>query len=454
MKKVWLLLVIGIILPRTSHAMEPSSPPSYDMRRWLYPVKDQLFRGSCTVFAALGAMEAYGGVPSLSEAYAYSLLKAEHANPEGASPQQLKQLLESTPMLAASKMNYANIVGVTRFGNDSNELQVARWFNAQRGHEAAFLAPQAIYQARGVRLHDAPTASNAPWLKRMISSNVPVVAFFLVNELHWQQAGEQGGRIHEPWVDPATGHTVVPPNQGGHAVLLVGYTSDGRFIVRNSWGVKWGDQGYGYMSEDYLKRHIQAALTIDYVEVPQQVISTWQAERFDVRVHGWQETPGGSTYTASISLVRQEPFVTQAPLTGVIYEVYDLNTQRLLATLPSNHYSFGYYAEARNLPTHSLKIRVILQHGWAGGPPQQPTIGWRTIPNIVTFSPTRFLGPLPALGLAPGSSATRAAPPPPGHSTPTPSPGLWVPPLPESLVHTIQRNAAAAPQPAAAPSPR
>ncbi len=38
--------------------------------------------------------------------------------------------------------------------------------------------------------------------------------------------------------------------RGGHAVALVGYTSD-RFIVRNSWGTHWGDKGFAYASNSY-----------------------------------------------------------------------------------------------------------------------------------------------------------------------------------------------------------
>jgi hypothetical protein len=38
--------------------------------------------------------------------------------------------------------------------------------------------------------------------------------------------------------------------RGGHAVALVGYTAD-RFIVRNSWGISWGDKGFGYASLSY-----------------------------------------------------------------------------------------------------------------------------------------------------------------------------------------------------------
>jgi C1A family cysteine protease len=41
---------------------------------------------------------------------------------------------------------------------------------------------------------------------------------------------------------------------GGHAVLAVGYDQKRRvLIVRNSWGTKWGDQGYFYLSYDYFR---------------------------------------------------------------------------------------------------------------------------------------------------------------------------------------------------------
>jgi hypothetical protein len=40
---------------------------------------------------------------------------------------------------------------------------------------------------------------------------------------------------------------------GGHAMLCVGYSdADKVFIVRNSWGAEWGDQGYCYMPYSYV----------------------------------------------------------------------------------------------------------------------------------------------------------------------------------------------------------
>jgi C1A family cysteine protease len=46
------------------------------------------------------------------------------------------------------------------------------------------------------------------------------------------------------------------PNErslGGHAVIVMGYDDEKEcFIVRNSWGKKWGDKGHFYMPYDYL----------------------------------------------------------------------------------------------------------------------------------------------------------------------------------------------------------
>ena len=36
-----------------------------------------------------------------------------------------------------------------------------------------------------------------------------------------------------------------------HGALLIGYTEDGDWIVKNSWGTSWGQGGFGIISKDY-----------------------------------------------------------------------------------------------------------------------------------------------------------------------------------------------------------
>jgi C1A family cysteine protease len=59
----------------------------------------------------------------------------------------------------------------------------------------------------------------------------------------WDNATATGGKLD----------TFLPDTvRGGHAVAVVGYTADQRFILRNSWGTGWGDKGFAYASEGYI----------------------------------------------------------------------------------------------------------------------------------------------------------------------------------------------------------
>ncbi|OPA11695.1 C1 family peptidase [Bacillus cereus] len=66
---------------------------------------------------------------------------------------------------------------------------------------------------------------------------------------------------------------IVPPvtekkSRGGHALVVVGYDETNQwFIVRNSWGTKFGDQGYAYMHYQTL---LDMSNSVAYVIKPSQ----------------------------------------------------------------------------------------------------------------------------------------------------------------------------------------
>ena len=45
---------------------------------------------------------------------------------------------------------------------------------------------------------------------------------------------------------PATSISCSGTNAADHAILLVGYNST-HWIIKNSWGTNWGDNGFGYI---------------------------------------------------------------------------------------------------------------------------------------------------------------------------------------------------------------
>lgn len=78
--------------------------------------------------------------------------------------------------------------------------------------------------------------------KSWLSSHGPILAGLSVDH-SWDDATAHGGNI-----DNFMPNTV----RGGHAICVVGYVPNGRFIVRNSWGTGWGDHGFGYVSAAYI----------------------------------------------------------------------------------------------------------------------------------------------------------------------------------------------------------
>lgn len=106
------------------------------------------------------------------------------------------------------------------------------------GHETTFYAVasrrrSSAYYNLGKDLNKWRT-----WL----ASHGPIMAGLSVDAT-WDNATATHGQL-----DTFQPNTV----RGGHAVCIVGYTAEKRFIVRSSWGTAWGDKGFAYASEAYI----------------------------------------------------------------------------------------------------------------------------------------------------------------------------------------------------------
>ncbi|HNW97778.1 MAG TPA: C1 family peptidase [Bacteroidales bacterium] len=82
-------------------------------------------------------------------------------------------------------------------------------------------------------------------MQSCLAEGYPFVFGFTVYDAFESSAVAKSGKLDLP--KPSEGEC------GGHAVLAVGYDdTTKRFIVRNSWGNKWGQKGYFTMPYDYL----------------------------------------------------------------------------------------------------------------------------------------------------------------------------------------------------------
>lgn len=91
---------------------------------------------------------------------------------------------------------------------------------------------------------------------QVLNAGVPVIA-----GLKWPEQksfGDNATLDEQPGLDKST-----------HAVLLVGYRTktgkieDAQFLFKNSYGEKWGDNGYGVATYKYLAGNLQSALFLD-----------------------------------------------------------------------------------------------------------------------------------------------------------------------------------------------
>ncbi len=205
-------------------------PRAVDLRGDCTPVEDQGQIGSCTANAAVGALEFQrrkDGKPAgdLSRLFVYYNSRRMSARDQedcGASIAQCMAALLAfgTPPERSWPYDPALVMKTP----DPNVFQ-----------EALGATPREYAKVEGLE-----------HVKGALARQQPVVFGTSLPQRCFEEAGRTG-----VMPTPDAAELAEAEQKGGHAMLLVGYDEAPRtFIVRNSWGVQWGNQGYFHMTFD------------------------------------------------------------------------------------------------------------------------------------------------------------------------------------------------------------
>jgi C1A family cysteine protease len=204
-------------------------PEKVDLRPLCSKVEDQKQLGSCTAQALVGALEFLekkDGLKAinLSRLFVYfneRLMEGTVNSDSGAAIRTGIKVLAKQGVCLERKWPYV----IARFAKSPS----APAYDDGAAHQIT------SYQ----RILDLGS------MRQCLADGFPFVFGFSVYDSFESDFVAQTGEVPMP----AQGESLL----GGHAVLAVGYDdSTKRFIVRNSWGSRWGQKGYFTMPYDYL----------------------------------------------------------------------------------------------------------------------------------------------------------------------------------------------------------
>ncbi len=234
---------MGLVLPPIP------LPAEIDYTENMTPVRNQGNEGTCVAFASVVGVKEYQDTKEyknligLSPRYVYSLCKKYDGSPDE----------EGTYPRVAMKM-------LLKYGTPPESY----W--PYRPHQTDRPKPNADKAAIRYRVKAYARIKTVMEMKRSLVINGPYLAGVDVYESWFVKKTEKTGLIPMPKRSDQY--------QGGHAICIVGYDDAKKlFKFKNSWGDDWGDNGYGYLTYDYMKQYcLDAWSATDLIENPMLLV--------------------------------------------------------------------------------------------------------------------------------------------------------------------------------------
>jgi C1A family cysteine protease len=204
-------------------------PPAADLRAQCSPVENQGNLGSCTANALAGALEfleiknkkPFADLSRLFIYYNERLIEHTINSDSGAMLRDGIKSLVKQGVCAEKKWPYV----ISKF--------------------TVKPTPACYAQAADHQITAYHRISTPNEMRGCLADGFPFVFGFTVYESFESEEVAKTGVVSMP--QPGE-HAL-----GGHAVLAVGYKeADRTFLIRNSWGARWGQKGYFTMPYDYL----------------------------------------------------------------------------------------------------------------------------------------------------------------------------------------------------------
>lgn len=221
----------GAKIHQVGRFQKSSLPPKVDLRKYMTNVEKQV-GNSCVANAFVGAYE-YLAKRELGDSADVSRLFVYY---------NARSLHESENEDQGTQMELA-IDALCKYGACSEEL----WPN-QEGLILEQPDDLAYEHAINFTIEEAEFIETDLNLWRHTLAEGYPIAFALNTFDSFDEATQNRGRVPMPKSSDNVRET-----HGWHAMLCVGYSDKDRmFMVRNSWGSKWGDNGYCYIPYDYV----------------------------------------------------------------------------------------------------------------------------------------------------------------------------------------------------------